>query len=488
MSVRRLDEEEGIPMWNADRRKDIRGQNNFEGGLNTGLSSFHVKDDQYISGYGWDTFNHPALTTRKGRQTFGSAGSGVTRLLTNFGNTHLIRATGTTLAYNSTGETWTPITGSFANADWDSTNFDVNGPVLILTNGTDDVKKWDGSALSNLSDDAPKGKYIASDNRRVYIAGYTDPVTGSKDYIAYCAFQNATDWTSELNSGKVKYYTPNGGDITAIHAFEGQIWAFKKDAFCLIFHTGDARVTHRLVEISNDMGCVSHKTVKEVGNRLFWLGQNEVYMGGGGNAIPIGGPIRRYLRDINQSHIDKCFAGTDGLRYYLGLVTGDNTDPNVLLTYDPRKGRGQWNVNSEISGLRYSATINNQWYAGDASGQIYRMNFGGSDNETPLTWGLETKDFDEGAPESEKEYYELHLQVDAPTGTTLTVQASLDQGRTYIPIGDPITTDTVAQNFDMIIPLDTVPLGHWVRFKLTGTGQFTLYQMQRYFRIQPTQH
>lgn len=468
-------------VWRGSKQKDKRGQHNFEGGLNTGLSSFDVKDDQYISGFGWETDKHPALITRKGRQPYGTAGTGITRLLTNFGNTHLVRAIGTALSYNSSGTTWTAITGTFTDADWDATNFDVAGSVLIITNGTDNVKKWNGTTLSDLAASAPKGKYIASDNRRVYIA--------VGDVINYCAFQDATDWTTALNSGAVQYYTPNGGDVTALHAFEGQIWAFKKDAFCIIFHTGDARATHRLVEASNDIGCVSFKTVQEVGSRLFWLGQNEVYMGGGGNAIAIGEPIRDYLNDINTTYLDKCFGGTDGLKYYLGLVTGANTEPNIILSYDPRRDKNRrWDVNSNISELRYSAILNNVWYNGDASGQIFKMNSGTDDNGTAIPWEVVTKDFDEGMPEADKEYYELHLQIDAPTGTTLTVQASVDQGETYTTVGDPITTDTVAQNVNMIIPLDTVPLGNWVRFKLSGTGQFTLYKMQRYFRILPTQH
>jgi hypothetical protein len=466
-------------MWRRTRGNDKKGSHNFEGGLNTGRSSFHVKDDQYIGGFGWDTEKHPALTTRKGRQPYGTSGGALTRLLTNYGNTHLLRAVGTKLQYHN-GTDWTGITGTFTNTDWDSTNFDVSGAVLLITNGTDNVKKWNGSALSDLSASAPKGKYIASDNRRVYIA--------VGDVINYCAFQDATDWTTAENSGSVQFYTANGGDVTALYSFDGQIWAFKKDSFCLIFHTGDARVTHRLVEVSNDIGCVSHKTVQEVGARLFWLGQNEVYMGGGGNAIPVGDEIRNWLDDINTDHIDKCFAGTDGLRYYLGLVTGSNTEPNILLSFDPRRDRRRWDIQSEISDLRYSATLNNVLYNGGSSGQTYKLNAGTDDNGTAIPWEVVTKDFDEGIPEAEKEYYELHLQIDAPTGTTLTVQASVDQGETYTTVGDPITTDTAAQNVNMIIPLDTVPLGNWMRFKLSGTGQFTLYQIQRYFRVQPTQH
>lgn len=465
-------------VWRGSKQKDKRGQHNFEGGLNTGLSSFDVKDDQYISGFGWETDKHPALITRKGRQPYGIAGTGITRLLTSFGNAHLVRAIGTALSYNSSGTTWTAITGTFTDADWDACSFDLGGAVLILTNSVDPVKYWNGTTLTNLSANAPLGKYITSDISRVWIA--------KDDVIYFCKFQDPTDWVAAEDSGAVQYYTPRGGNITALTVFQSLKCVWKKDSFAVIY--GTSFFDYRLVDISNDIGCISFKTVQEVGSTLYWLGQNDVYTFSGGYPVAIGEPIREYLDDINTTHLDKCFAGTDGLRYELGLVTGANTEPNILLTFDPRRKGNPWNVKSEINGLRYSATFDNVLYCGDYLGQTYKLNSGTDDNGTAIPWEVVTKDFDEGMPEAEKEYYELHLQIDAPTGTTLTVQASVDQGETYTTVGDPITTDTVAQNVNMIIPLDTVSISNWIRFRISGSGQFTLYQVQRYFRVQPVMH
>lgn len=470
----------GVP-WISSQQRNKRGIADFSGGVNTGSPPFYIQDSQSIDEYGWDTDEHPSLKTRKGRTPYGALTVGITRLLTNFGNTHLVRAIGTALSYNSSGTTWTAIAGTFADTDWDATNFDVSGPVLILTNGTDNVKYWNGSTLADLNAvDAPKGKYITADNRRVYIA--------VGDTISFCAFQDATNWTTALNAGTVQYYTSNGGDVTALKCFEGNVWAFKKDAFCLIFHTGDSRATHRLVEISNDIGCIAYKTVQEVGSFLFWLGQKDVYIGAGGNAAPIGEPIRSFLDSINTTYIDKCFGGTDGIRYYLGLVTGANTEPDTLLVYDPRRKREKWHVQSQITDLRYSATLNNVWYNGGSTGQTYKMNDGTTDNGTAIPFMYETKDYDEGFPEAEKEYFELHLQITAPTGTTMTVQASVDQGTTYTSVGDPITVSSVAQNVNIIIPLDTVPLGNWIRFKISGSGQINIFRIERYFNVLPVQH
>src|SRR5690606_9331756 len=146
------------------------------------------------------------------------------------------------------GSSWADISGTFTDTDWDAANFDIGGPALILTNGTDTPVYWNGSTLTNLTQ-MPKGKYVATDSLRAYTAG----VAGSEDTVYFSAFLDATDWTTPSNSGFVQYYTDRGGPITGLKAFQGRIWVFKKDAFGIIFHTGNNKVTHRLVEKSNNI-------------------------------------------------------------------------------------------------------------------------------------------------------------------------------------------------------------------------------------------
>src|SRR5690606_9419164 len=111
---------------------------------------------------------------RKGRTAFGTSGEDVTRLLTNYGSIHLVRAVGTSLQYWN-GTAWTGITGTFTDTDWSAAKFDIGGPVLILTNGTDTARYWNGSALSSLTE-MPKGRFVAADNRRVYTAVTEDDI------------------------------------------------------------------------------------------------------------------------------------------------------------------------------------------------------------------------------------------------------------------------------------------------------------------------
>lgn len=465
-------------------RSQVRAANNFSEGIDTSQSPLFVKDSSLIDGYGWDFNEYPALAVRKGRTAYGATGAAITRLLTNFGNIHLVRAVGTKLQYNSSGTTWTDIAGAWTSKDWDSANFDIGGPALILTNGADTCQYWNGSALASLAA-MPKGLYVAADNLRVYTAG----VTGAMDSIYYCAFEDATDWTSPENSGIVQYYTSLGGPITALHAFGGAVWVFKKDSFAIIYHTGDSRATHRLVPISDYIGCVSYKTVKQVGPYLMWLGENNVYIGAGDGAIEIGQTVKTFLQSINPAAVANACAFSDSQRYYLCIPTGSNTQPDTCLVYHYIYKK--WLPYSiALGSLRFGASLNGVAYAGNDTGLTYKMNDGLNDAGTVIPYSVESRPFDDGVKEAEKEVWELHLQGYFPTGTTLGVEISPeDRGSNWFDITyDPMTAAAHTQNKNLIVPLDTVPLCFFYRYRISGTGPATLQEIQRYSRIQPVQY
>lgn len=472
-----------MAQWQLPPRKfhlDLRKENMFDGGINNGSPNFYIKDSQSSDEYGFDTFDYPAISVRKGRAAYGLTGSGNTNMLANYQNSYMVRAVGTIMQRDVSG-VWTPITGAtgLTSTDWDYTNFNAK---IIMTNGTDNVKSWDGTTFTDLNASAPKGKYITNNTIRVYIAN----VVGKTDWVYYSKYLDETNWTDTTSYGFFQYYTPNGGPITALHLYQNNIIAFKQDAFSLVVSTGSSSNKHRLVEVSSQVGCVSYKTIQEVRGLLFFLGLTDVYVYTGGQPTPIGQDVRATLDSINKTYYSKCFSGTDGQRYYLGLVTGANTEPDTLLVYDTKYK--VWRVYSiSLGGLKYSTFINNQWFCGDSAGMTHMMNSGTTDNGSPIPWQYTSKAFDEGAQEAEKEYYEMHIQSYLPSGSSLSVAVSTsDRGSSFTTI-DTITTSSAAQNSNTIIPMDTVPITNWLRYQLSGTGPATIYQVQRMGRIQPTQ-
>ncbi|KAG3046005.1 hypothetical protein PC121_g20947 [Phytophthora cactorum] len=313
----------------------------------------------------------------------------------------MVRAAGTALQYNSSGTTWTNISGTYANIEWAAANFDVNGPALLLLNPTNGGYYWNGSTITAISQ-MPKGKYMTTDNLRVYVAGKS----GEEDYVYYSAFQNALDFTTPENSGVVQYYTASGGRITGLYSFNGAIWVFKSDSFAIIYHTGNSDITYRLVPMSDNIGCVSSKTLAEVGPYLMWLGMDDVYVGAGDAARGVGSMIRRYLKQINPAAVENSFAFSTTRRYYLCIPTGTNVQPNLCLVYDYEYK--QWLPHTaNLPTLTWGATLNGVNYAGGTTGQVYKMNDGTTDSGQPISWMVQSRPFDEGMKEALKELYLL---------------------------------------------------------------------------------
>ena len=137
--------------------------------------------------------------------------------------------------------------------------------------------------------------------------------------------------------------------------------------------------------------------------------------------------------------------------------------------------------------MTYGALINNTPYGGWSSGFTYKLNDGYTDAGEPIPFSLTSKPFDEGVGMDEKEYFAMHLQGYIGTGANLAVSVSIDdRGNTFVPI-DTLTPDTVSYNKNMIIPLDTVALTPWMRYRLEGEGYVELNKIQREMRVQPTQ-
>lgn len=478
-----------MAMWQAaSGRSQVRSANNFSKGLTTELSPFFTDENAMISGYGWDFGEYPAIKTRKGMSLHGSTtGVEFAKLLTSHKN-FLIRILGNRVEYNdpSSNTSWTSV-GTYGSAasTWSSTSFDIDGQALILLNAGGGGFYFKPTSVTPIPQ-MPSGKFITSDNLRVYVANASG---GKGDYIYYSGFQDAMDFTSAGNSGFLQFYTPSGGDITGIRSFGGSVWVFKKEAYGVIYHTGDATLAYRLTTVSDTIGCAAHKTIAEVGPYIVFMSKDDVYIGSGESVTSIGGPIKKFIQQIDPDVIGECFAYSTGERYYLFISKSPTVYPTLCFVYDLRFQC--W--------LPYSATIplltegtlfGKNSFAIASLGQVYKMDSSTTDPSGPIPWMIQSRPFDEGVKEAEKELWEMHILGRFAAGSTMTVQISpRDDSSEWYPVEyDPIGTNAATQNKNLIVPLDTMPLCNYYSYRLSGTGDVVIQEVQRYSRIQPVQY
>jgi hypothetical protein len=176
----------------------------------------------------------------------------------------------------------------------------------------------------------------------------------------------------------------------------------------------------------------------------------------------------------------------NGIIYAFQLT---NTQPDTCLVYDTRFRKWlPYSIN--LPGLRFGAQLNNIAYTGDNSGQTFKMNDGITDAGTAISWRVQSRPYDDGQKEAEKELYQMHLQGYFPTNTTLTVEVAPDDiGSTWYTISYvPTTASDATQNKNLLVPLDTVPLCNFYSYRLSGSGPATIQEIQRSSRIQPVQY
>jgi len=279
------------------------------------------------------------------------------------------------------------------------------------------------------------------------------------DDIYCCALGDFDDWTTFLNpdgtvndAGAWQVDTGTNGDFTGIATYKkNHNLAFKKDGVWKRF--GSVPSDFQFIGIS-ELGCVSNKSIKEVNNTLFWLSPQGVvaYTGGVPEVIS---------ENLNDNYVS-AVAGGDGRKYYISLYNGSTY---ALYVYDTWKGI--WIQEDTLQAVSF-AFFDGYLYALAIDNNVWKFNSG----TESVSWSFESKIYDEQYM-GKKAHSELSCRVDLEVGSILNVYIKIDNG-SYTLVKSYSTTDLTS----FIIPLK-VKKGDHFQLKFTGTGDFTLYQIQR---------
>ena len=134
--------------------------------------------------------------------------------------------------------------------------------------------------------------------------------------------------------------------------------------------------------LSDRVGCVSHKSVQQVGADVYFLSREGIQsvsnIEAGSQAavqVAISAPIDDFINRINQDQWGKCASVYYGNRYMLSLPLDDSTIPNVTLVYNTlhKSWSGYW------TGWEPRA------FAVSAFGGKIRLNFGDEEGRF-YTW------------------------------------------------------------------------------------------------------
>lgn len=248
-----------------------------------------------------------------------------------------------------------------AGRTWEIIQAPVNGsegPVYML-NGSDIPLQWTGSGnvgtWTASSGSIPNGKYMVYHDNALFIAGVETNVT-TKSTLYRSSLANPRLF--ETPDGVTTLFDPDDGeDITALGVTGPYPAIFKATKMFVVTNT--ETLDYR--RVSDNKGCVSHRSVVSSDTGTFFLAANRTVCVTDGSSInPISTPVDPILALISDTMLPKASAIFFGDSYLLSCSVG-GTENDTILEYNTNNS--SWWVHkiyygsSTTSGVTDWATI-----------------------------------------------------------------------------------------------------------------------------------
>lgn len=367
---------------------------------------------------------------------------------------------------------WTSIaTGLSTTAPWSFANFrgNLSAIHLIGVNGVDTPRKYDGTAVTNLTG-APAGiKMIDQHDNRLYASDGKS--------IFHSALNKPQDWSTVDDSGEIKIETNTGEDIVALKAGMKHLMVFKPNMFAELFGTGPHNYQMQTI---SETGCVGLNAIAVRDQTAFWIHSTGAFQYTGG--LPrkdFSLPVQGYFASMNQAAASGACAVSTNDAVLFSIPTGSSTVNDTTLEFLP--DYGVWSVWQDFAPTVW-AYWNNILTYGNETG-MYSDGKAGSNG---VAWEWISPPFGSGPFANTHQWYKLWYVIDVPAGGSLNVYVS-NKAEGNLP-GD-WTQVTVSQAVGagkrMIVPIAQMANSNFLRVKFTGTGPVKMHEFNIQQREMP---
>jgi len=378
----------------------------FSGGVQIKSNKYLRKKNQVIRSQNVISPTIGSLTKRLGYTQIGNAMTASKDILMNaefqYGTTptrkHIVVCDAATESevYVLSGSTWTQQAQNLtATAKARGTDF---VDYFFLVNYSDATRSYSGSGWSTSTNvtSAPKAKYIESYRNRLYL-GYCD--VGGTDYPSrvYYSSLPASDGTITWDTTNDWFYveTSDGDVITALAKNKTYLIIFKENS--MFRYDGTFGATN-LKPISWKLGTVSQESVVLDENLILFYSRKGVTMSLGGEPKVVSRSIQPIIDRVNQANLGDICAGMDGDHYlvYVGTLTsalpGDSSAlSRVIIDYDISQNLCTYHTipDTPMAFGSYTSSGAKLLSFGDANGEVFRWNYGTTDDGTAIATNIE---------------------------------------------------------------------------------------------------
>lgn len=362
---------------------------------------------------------------------------------------HLTTIDGDTFKYRTTGG-WTSVT-SITYTPAAEVAFTQARNKLYIWNGTNGGSEWDGTTLARPGT-MPKGSFgifyqdkqlvsgVAGQSNRLYISAtddasmFTRSATELHNSTEVPGATVFTDAAAPL-AQYIDIRKNDGDKITGIGRFQDVVIIFKeRSIYELSFDSSGVPV---ITPITSSTGCVSHKSIENVENDLYFLSREGVRVLGNEpnfadairtNVLSV--RIQTSIDAINKLYYPKANAHYFENKYFLAVPT-TTADIMSTIVYDRRfQSWSLWDNFNANSFVQYVDTNNIAYlyFLDDDGTQVYQYSAGTySDDGVAINAYFVTKAFDLGNPDIIKYFSDIGLVFRRLTGQ-LSVSIYVDDG------------------------------------------------------------
>lgn len=255
--------------------------------------------------------------------------------------------------------------------------------VLYMADGTSHLFSWNGSLTTDLgtggASQPPVGSIVVSHTNRLFLAG----VSAIPDALYASAILDGATWSTTLGPatvgpGQIRIGGGEGDPITGLASWDDfNLVVFKRNSIWVVrADPSQAMANWTVTKISGEIGCVSHRSIAQVGNDIWFLSDSGVRSVGRTLATTqreiseaVSSPVQDVIRRINWTVASKAAATFWNNRYMISLPVDGGTEPSLVLVYNTlrQSWSGTWTGWSPLC-----------WAASRANGEL-RLNFGRAD-------------------------------------------------------------------------------------------------------------
>jgi hypothetical protein len=257
-----------------------------------------------------------------------------------------------------------------------------------------------------------------------------------------------------FNAGTADY-------VVGLHSFaEDSLLVFNRNSIHLVQNTINLEAASTRL-LTNEVGCVARKSIKQVGNQVIFLSDNGVYgtqfldeYNLRGTETPLSEPINETIKRINKEAWGQSVAVYFDNRYYIAVPLDDATKNNAILVYNFLNQ--QWesldttnNVNWDIEGLIVAGDGSDRGvYAINQLGGIHRLDYrvdgvdrivtaiGEEANGVDIEAAITTRQYTLGSMDRKKwKEFDMHVQSSDTNDSDLSIQVETENPDATTVIG-----------------------------------------------------